>query len=76
MTTAELAQTAARHEAVHQGEAPKPPRIGPQLARRLVLPNSFYSPSVASQRGSIHCVHEVRRGEKRCLSSLRLLTWR
>ncbi len=46
-----------------------------QLERRLVLPDSFYSPRVASQRGSIRCVHEVRRGEKRCLSSLRLLTW-
>src|ERR1700693_4734744 len=52
------------------------PGLGPQLARRLVLPDSFYSPRVASQRGSIRCVHEVRRGEKRCLSSLRLLTWR
>ena len=49
---------------------------GPQIARRLVLPDSFYSPRVASQRGSIRCVHEVRRGEERCLSSLRLLTWR
>lgn len=39
-------------------------------------PDSFYSASVPSQRGSIRCVHEVRRGEKRCLSSLRLLTWR
>jgi hypothetical protein len=53
-----------------------PPGLGPQLARRLVLLDSFYSPSVASQRGSIRCVHEVRRGEKTCLSSLRLLTWR
>jgi hypothetical protein len=42
----------------------------------LVLPDSFYSPRVASHRGSLRCVHEVRRGEKRCLSSLRLLTWR
>ena len=49
---------------------------GLSSARRLVLPDSFYSPRVASQRGSIRCVHEVRRGEKRCLSSLRLLTWR
>jgi hypothetical protein len=49
---------------------------GASVARRLVLPDSFYSPRVASQRGSIRCVHEVRRGEKRCLSSLRLLTWR
>src|ERR1700685_699018 len=40
------------------------PGLGPQLARRLVLPDSFYSPRVASQRGSIRCVHEVRRGEK------------
>jgi hypothetical protein len=60
----------------HPLECPQTPGLGPQLARRLVLPDSFYSPSVASQRGSIRCVHEVRRGEKRCLSSLRLLTWR
>jgi hypothetical protein len=42
----------------------------------ITTPNSFYSPRVASQIGSIRCVHEVRREEKRCLSSLRLLTWR
>src|SRR5450759_1883674 len=42
----------------------------------ITTPNSFCSPRVASQGGSIRCVHEVRREEKRCLSSLRLLTWR
>jgi transposase len=56
--------------------SPRTPGLAPQLARRLVLPDSFYSPSVASQRGGIRCVHEARRGKKRCLSSLRLLTWR
>jgi hypothetical protein len=55
---------------------PRPQGLGPQLARRLVLADSFYSPRVARQRGSIRRLHEVRRGEKRCLSFLRLLTWR
>ena len=53
---------------------PRPPELGPQLARGLVLPDRFYSQRVASQK-TRHSLHS-RGAEKTCQSSLRLLTWR